>query len=188
MSLRDREEIREEYLNWLYDLVLDRSCDISPDYAFDLLVRELYSIEFYSDIEMDRNRIQDGISIRYTFGYEKGYDDRTICIYLDDGPCSVLEMMAALAKRCETQIMTDESYGNRTRKWFRKMLISLGLGGMYNANFNKQYVDNVIYTFLTRQSEYSGKGGLFALRKPDRDQRHLEIWAQMCDYLYEIEH
>lgn len=184
MSARD--DIREEYLAWLYDLVLDRSCDISEDYAYDELVRELYSIEFYSDIEMDKNRILDGVGLRYTFGYEKGYDDREICIYLDSSPCSVLEMMAALAKRCESQIMTDDSFGNRTRKWFRKMLMSLGLSGMYNMNYNKRYVDKVIDNFLKRQYEYSGKGGLFALRNPDRDQRNLEIWAQMCDYLYEI--
>ena len=184
--MSQREEVREAYLSWLYDLVLDRSCDISPDYAYDELIRELYSIEFYSDIDMDKNRISDGISIRYTFGYETGYSDREVCIYLDDRPCSVLEMMAALAKRCESQLMADDSYGNRTRKWFRKMLISLGLSGMYNMHYNKEIVDEIVHTFLEHEYEYSGRGGLFALRNPDRDQRKLEIWAQMCDYLYEI--
>ena len=182
-----REEIQDQYLEWIYDLVLDRSCDVKPQYAYDKLIRELYSIEFYSINEMDGNRISDGIHLRYTFGCNMGYTDREVILYLDNRPCSVLEMMTALANRCESQIMTNESYGDRTRKWFRKMLMSLGLHGMNNMSFDKEVVDRVIERFLDREYEYSGKGGLFALRHPDRDQRGLDIWAQMCDYLYEIE-
>ena len=180
------DEIRERYLEWIYNLVLDREYDVNSNYAYDKLIHELYSIEFYSVIEMDESRISDGISLRYSFGYEMGYTDREITCALDNRPCSVLEVMAALAKRCETQIMSDDSYGNRTRKWFRKMLMSLGLSGMYNMHYNKEFVDRVIDIFLKREYDYSGKGGLFALRNPDRDQRTIEIWAQMCDYLYEI--
>lgn len=51
-----------------------------------------------------------------------------IASYLDNRPCSVLEMIIALAIRLEEHIMDDPDIGNRTGQWFWDMIVSLGLG------------------------------------------------------------
>lgn len=181
-----RSEIKELYFKWLYELVFRNRLDIEDDFSHEKLLRHLHDIPFYSIMERDENRIADGMSLRSEFGYQKGYTDEEIIVYLDDVPCSVLEVMVALAVRCEKQFMSDITYGDRTGQWFMAMLGSLRIGSMYNVNYNEKYVDNVVQKLLDRQYEYDGDGGLFHLRHPERDMRTIEIWAQMCDYLNEI--
>lgn len=183
----DRKELKERYFNWLYGLVFpwDRDQEDDP-YGFQKLLRYLYSVEFYSPIEKDKNRIQDGVDLRYEFGWTFGFDDYEITVHLDDIPCTVLEMMVALARRCENQFMQDSEYGDRTNQWFRKMIMSLGLRGMYNINYNPSYVKMVIERFLNHDYEPNGTGGLFALKNPTKDMRTVEIWEQLCAYLNTI--
>lgn len=178
----DREELKELYFQWLYGLVYPWDDGFDDGFKFTKLLRYLHSVEFYSSFEMDQNRAIDGVDLRYEFGYQKGYPDREITIYLDF-PCSVLEMMIALAIRCEKNFMQDNEYGDRTGQWFRKMINSLGLNGMYNSNYNEQKAEDIIENFLNHEYEPNGKGGLFALKHPDRDMRTVEIWGQLCSYL-----
>ena len=79
-------------------------------------------------IPMDGNRAEDGIDLRYRFGHEQHYSDAMVASFLDDRPCSVLEMMIALSIRCEEHIMDDPDVGNRTGQWFWSMIASLGSG------------------------------------------------------------
>ena len=102
-----------------------------------------------------------------------------------DGPCSVLEMMVALAMSCEN-IMNDPQIGDRTGQWFWNMIISLGLGSMTDIRFDKEYCLEVIYRFLDREYEPDGKGGLFTIRNCDTDLRNVGIWYQTCWYLNNI--
>lgn len=181
----DRKELTNEYFEWLYGLAYPYDTSISEEYRKTELLRYLYETPFYSSIAMDDNRISDGISLRYEFGYQKGYDDETVLIYLDNRECSVLEVMIGLAIRCETQLMSDIEYGDRTTQWFRKMIASLGFNRMNNRQFNKKYVSEVLERFLEHQYEPDGRGGLFALTNPTRDMRTVEIWSQLCEYLNE---
>lgn len=181
----DRKELINEYFEWLYDLVYPYDKTISEEYRKSKLLRYLFETPFYSSIAMDDNRISDGISLRYEFGYQKGYDDETVLIYLDSRECSVLEVMIGLAIRCETQLMSDIEYGDRTTQWFRKMIASLGFNSMNNRQFDKHYVSEVLERFLEHQYEPDGRGGLFALTNPTRDMRTVEIWSQLCEYLNE---
>ena len=82
---------------------------------------------------MDADRAEDGINLRYRFGYENGYESAMIASYLDDRPCSVLEMMVALSMKMEEQIMDDPDIGDRTSVWFWKMIDNLGLGTMHDG-------------------------------------------------------
>lgn len=178
----DRQEIVNEYFNWLYDLVYPGS-DPDGDYSFGKLARHLYFTDFYSSVERDENRSSDGIDLRYKFGWEKGYSDREILISLDNRPCSLLEMMVALSIRCEHQFMSDCIYGDRTGQWFRKMIVSMGYGGMYNCNFIEARVNYITNRFLNREYQPNGEGGLFEIKHPSKDMTKLEIWAQLCEYL-----
>ena len=178
-----RSELKRRYFDWICSIV----CDIrhrKTEYR-NLLAR-LNEEPFSYIIEMDGNRAADGINLRYRFGQDCGYDHRMIASYLDDTPCSVFEMMAALAIRCEEHIMEDSDIGNRTSKWFWTMITSLGLIAMDDSNYDEYYVDRVIYRFLNREYRRDGEGGLFIVRNPKRDMRDIEIWYQLCLYLDSI--
>ena len=160
-----RNEIKELYFSWLMNIVcVNRFAD---QISYEKLLRRLHSTRFTCMIRKDRNRQADGIDLR-------------------KGPCSVLEMMVALAIRCEETIMDDTSVGNRTGQWFWEMVVSLGLGGMMNHCYNDDVVDEAIDTFLHREYAPNGKGGLFTIKNCDRDLRKVEIWTQLCWYLDSI--
>ncbi len=137
-------------------------------------------------MELDKNRAYDGIELRRRFENESACDPELMDLYFKDVPCSVLEMMIALAIRCEESIMCDPSYGNRTGQWFWSMIVSLGLGGITDQRYNREYVDNVIFRFLTRNYDQDGKGGLFTIPDCGVDLRDIQIWGQMCWYLDSI--
>lgn len=175
-------DIREEYFEWLFNLVCEQRY-FRPIYR--RLLTRLHETEFRYLILRDRNRAEDGESLRYRFALEKGYDVPSTMADLGN-PCSVLEMMIALATRCEEQIADDPEYGNRMGQWFWKMVVNLGLGPMTNDEYDERYVDSVLNTFLNRNYEPDGKGGLFVIRDCDTDLRDVEIWHQLCWYLNTI--
>lgn len=180
-----RDEVRNDYFEWLSDLVLDRS--YSDYISYEKLLMYLHSVEFRWTIPKDQNRADDGEALRYRFSVEhgQGYPVDLILGYLDT-PCSVLEMMVALALRCEETIMDDPNVGNRTSQWFWGMVTSLGLGSMTDNRFDKRFVMDTIERFLDRKYEPNGKGGLFTMRHTNCDLRKVEIWIQLCWYLDEI--
>lgn len=147
----------------------------------------LHNTEFIYILDIDSNRADDGTDLRYRFAYEFGLDGDEVKRYLDDRPCSVLEMMVALACRCEEHIMDNPEDGNRTGKWFFEMIRSLGLYGMDDRYFDEDAVSDILRRFMRREYEENGLGGLFALRHSSRDMRDIEIWYQMMSYLEENE-
>ena len=176
-----RSELNSKYFNWMCQLVLGRRHSKSLSYR--KLLRFLNRVDFFYTIPMDGNREGDGINLRYRFGYENSYKSSEITTYLDNRPCSVLEMMIALAIRCEEHIMDDPDIGNRTGQWFWNMIVNLCLGSMTDAKFDEDYANEVIERFLNRQYERNGEGGLFTVEHCNRDLRMVEIWYQMCWYL-----
>ena len=176
-----RNNLPTEYFDWLCQLVYDRR----HTYFRELLTL-LHNREFVYIIDMDGNRFEDGIELRYRFARERGYDYRLIASELDIRPCSILEMMIALALRCEEHIMDDYTLGNRTSQWFWGMIDSLGLRQMDDQHINKITCDKIIDTFLDRNYAPNGRGGLFTLVNNRRDMRSVEIWYQACAYFNEI--
>lgn len=172
-----RDELVNEYFEWMYDLVCGKR--YAKDISYRKLLMQLHNTEFIFSIPKDKNRAEDGIDLRRRFDH---YFAET---YLD-GPCSVLEMMIALSIRCEETIMDNPNVGDRTGQWFWGMIVNLGLGSMIDSHYDKQYVDQVITRFLNREYEPNGKGGLFTIRNCQEDLRDVEIWYQLCWYLDSI--
>ena len=179
MTFEDR--INDEYFEWLCELIDAKR--FSKRVSYRKLLMHLHNIEFTWLIPMDDNRADDGIKLRRR--YSLVCNDATISRYIL-GPCSVLEMMVALAVRCEEGIMDDTQMGNRTGQWFWGMVHNLGLSPMTDSNFDRYFVDDVIARFLNREYEPDGKGGLFTVRHCDRDLRKVEIWCQLSWYLASI--
>lgn len=179
MTFEDR--INDEYFEWLCELV-----DIkrySKHTSYRKLLMHLHNIEFTWFIPRDDNRADDGIKLRRRFALVR--NDITLSDYIG-GPCSVLEMMVALAIRCEETIMDDALMGNRTGQWFWGMINNLGLGSMTDSKFKIEFVDDVIARFLNREYEPDGRGGLFTVRHCNHDLRTVEIWCQLSWYLGSI--
>lgn len=175
-------DINELYFRWLHDIMCDGR--FAKDISYYELFLHLHSIPFRYSLLMDENRAEDGLELRHRFSYECA-DIENAEMYID-GPCSVLEMMVALAIRCEEDIMDDPSIGSRIQQWFWLMINNLRLGSMYNDNYSREYVDDVLNRFLDRDYEPDGRGGLFIVRNCDYDLRDVEIWQQLCMYINTI--
>ncbi len=178
-----RKRIENEYFDWMYQLAFSESP--GKHFSYRRLLTYLHRKKFTYSIPMDGNRADDGINLRYRFGYEKKHTDAVVATLLDNDECSVLEMMVALALRCDEQIMYDSEVGERVGYWFWDMLISLHLDSMYDSKFDLDYTDKAIDILLDRKYRRNGEGGLFTVHQSGRDMRATEIWYQMCFYLNE---
>lgn len=150
----------------------------------------LYNTQFEYILTLDENRQRDGIDLRYHFSYACKIPYDIIEINFDNSRCSVLEMLAALAKRCEDDIMSDLHYGDRTPEWFSIMFGNLGLFNYSDLNWsiNSYYeVKNIIRKFMFREYNYDGSnGGLFIFPNSVYDLRNLQLWDQMSLYMNEV--
>lgn len=176
-----KDTINNEYFEWMYDLVCDGR--FAKSISYRKLLMRLHATEFRYSILNDGNRADDGVNLRYRFSRHSGIKNAQAYI---DGPCSVLEMILALAIRCEECIMDNPKLGNRTGQWFWGMVNNMGLGAMTDDRFDRGRVDSVINAFLDRRYNPNGKGGLFTIRNNTDDLRNVEIWYQMCWYLDSI--
>jgi len=182
---RSLDILSKEYLDWMCNLACGD--EYSKRLSYRKLLSYLHEKDFIYIIDLDGNRAEDGENLRSRFAdeYEHKFhcDGRLIQEYLDDRPCSVLEMMVALANRCEESIMDNLDLGNRTGQWFWGMIDSLGLESMNDLNFDEREADDIIDRFLNREYDEDGKGSLFTIKNCKYDLRTVEIWAQMCWYL-----
>ena len=177
------EGMADEYFEWMYDLVCNDDAYTQRS-TYHKLLRHLYNVEFTYILSRDGNRAADGISLRYRFGRECRYSVDTIAGYLDDDvPCSVLEMLVALSLRCEDDIMSSYSSGDRTGQWFWNMIVNMNLGSMNDDRYDPEYVDEVLDIFLNREYSPDGNGGLFHIEDCQYDLREIEIWYQLNLYL-----
>ena len=177
-------DLAKRYFKWLTDKV-----DTSeyPVKDFRYLLKHLHSVFFISIMEMDENRESDGMDLRYRFGYEKDIEPEQIHQTIDTRPCTVLELMVALAMRVEEHIMYDEDEGDRTGRWFWDMIESLGLSYMTNDEYDAGRVGKIIDQFIHRKYRKNGEGGLVTLPDCPQDLRKVEIWYQMQWYLNNVE-
>lgn len=173
-------DIDNDYFAWICDLMCSR---FPKGVSFNKLLYYLHNTEFIYVLPIDENRADNGINLRYRFSISyTRVEDADSCIH---APCSVLEMMVALAFKME-ETMDDPLMGDRTAQWFWNMVVSLGLGSMNDDRFDGKYVEETIERFLYRRYDSDGKGGLFTIRGCPDDLRDIDIWTQMCMYLNTI--
>ena len=176
-----RENIKNDYFEWLCSLV----CTTHLKERYRYLLGYLHHREFIWTIPNDRNRAIDGMDLRKRFCDESEQDYTRVGLYLNDY-CSVLEMMVALACRCENSIMDDPDSGDRTGQWFWHMITNMNLKDMTDDHYVRRAVGNAVDILLERKYGPDGSdGGLFILQNPRRDLRRVEIWYQMCWWISE---
>lgn len=168
----------EHYLRWLYSKVmpvLER--DRSKTYWW--IVKQMHSKEFVWFIPNDDNRLEDGRLLRYDFLAEEELEPDKA--WMDLG-CSFLEFLVALVKRLSFED------GRSTNEWFSELLFNLGLRDHTDEHpLYREELDAIMDNVIWRNYSETGTGGLFPLNQPQRDQRKVEIWYQLSEYLIENE-
>ena len=167
-----REEWPHDYYIWLCDLI-----DLRSHRHYEKLISFLFNTEFYWSVANDINRAEDGKELRFEFIFENGEyaDDSWV-----DEPCSVLEMLIALARRVRNDIMPD--YDIEIDDWFWQFVSNLGLDDYDDRHFYEVEVDEICENFLTR----NGKNVLFFCgNRTKKEILRMEIWYQMQFWLAE---
>ena len=160
----------ERYFNKLCEVVED------IDYQnYSTLLHHLYNTPFHYILEKDQNRAMDGVNLRKRFGY------------FSNKPCNVLEMMIALAIRCEESVMMNVHFGDRTSIWFWSMVKNLGLWSQTDECYNKRQTEEILDIFMNRKYSPNGAGGLFTVQDYRQDLREVEIWYQAMWYFANLE-
>lgn len=162
------------YLTWLYNQVSDVGTRKGPD-TFWKLIEQLSAIEFAWFVPNDDNRATDGRELRREWAVEEGADVDSD--WLEVG-CSFLEMLIGLTRHLEFTGGFDAEW------WFWKLMNNLDLTGFTDeSNFDPQEVEDITSRVIWRTYNRRGVGGLFPLERSRKDQRKVEIWYQLCEYL-----
>lgn len=182
----DYKKIVDEYYSYLLDTI-DAEGE-GKDYTIAL--EQLFNIDFYWVIPNDENRAWDGFDLRLQFAYER---NRPLDFWVGtlSANCSMLEMMIALAKRMEVEIMYDPDFGDRTPLWFWTMFRNLGLENETNSAFCDTFLTHCDTlrkksdTFCSRKYDKNGRGSLFFVQNSAKNMPKIEIWYQMQYFLEE---
>lgn len=169
------ETLDDLYLTWLYSQVGSVRVR-NPAKTHWTLLKQLYTKEFIWFIPNDDNRAEDGRELRHEFIAAEGLTDVDPA-WMELG-CSMLEMLIALSRRAYFED------GHSVRDWFWILLRNLGLDTCTDkSRYERREVDEVLETVIHRRYDRNGNGGLFPLYNPAKDQRRVEIWYQLCEYL-----
>lgn len=172
------------YFEWLYS-------QVSPDDEEDprkthwKLLELLHRKEFVWDqIERDENRAEDGKAERMEFlrNTRTKISNRAESVWMEE-PCSVLEMLVALAFRMAFQSIDD---AHTPVFWFWEMMENLDLAKCTDADpIDEMTFHIIIERVLNREYGTKGAGGLFPLNHTKQNQQDVELWYQAEAYLLE---
>jgi len=149
----------------------------TPKRTYQALFLKLFSTEFVWTIPGDDNRAKDGLDLRREYENEMG--GRTQYLQF----ISVLEVLIALSRRLAFLA------GGEAPEWAWHLLENLNLERCSDPLNLKQsgHISEVLDVLVWRTYQRNGRGGFFPLKKPQGDQRKVELWYQMQEYISEIQ-
>lgn len=166
--------IDEQYLDWLYRQVLVRT---RGGASYWKLLRQMHQTEFAWFVPNDGNRAEDGKDLRREWADQADLDPDPHWMELG---CSFLEMLIALARRMEFEA------DGTPHHWFWRLLENLGLESYHDGSgYSRNYVTKRMRVVMDRMYDHLGNGGLFPLPHTNKDQRRVELWEQMNEFLLE---
>lgn len=149
--------------------------------TYDMLFEKLYKEEFRWKHLMDKNRAFDGIELRNTFHEETGFRAPSKTL-----PCNVLELLVSLSRRMNYICASFDE--DKTKVIFWRLIFNLDLMDMYDEYYymagGDERVSGALSKWMDRlYNEDGSNGGLFPMQNPRENQREVEIWYQMNQYL-----
>lgn len=156
-----------DYYYWLLSLV--------DDGEHNILIRYLYTCPYRWQFTLDENRAAGGLNLRTRYANENGIDLQDV----GTGPCSILEMLIALAERM-MELLDYDIY-----TWFWRLIQNLNLYVFDNSHFDEKLVNYILNQWLDREYDASGNGSLFPLIRYSGDCRNLDTWGQMNIWISE---
>ena len=169
------------------DLYYDWLCNkLGADPDHYILFSILYRKRFIVVARMDQNFVDNVGRLRDIYEKETGnkYQGHKSTTW-----CSVLELLYLVALRWDEVI---SNLHPRYEQWFWEMIRNLGLDGYTDDELLERSnlrwaIEDILDTFMDRTYYYDGRGGLFPLKFPEKDQRKVDIWYQLQAYLLEGE-
>lgn len=166
------EPLESVYFEWLCAKVVDLPIHVYYDF-----LRILYRTEFVWIIHGDKNRRDDGLELRQYFINESGFEREMVWF---NEPCSLLELLIAFADRASFQTDIPK------RDWFWRFMTNLNLDCYRQlSNGDQSVIEDILYTFVWRTYDECGNGNIIPVRHPKKNQKEVELWYQLCEYLEE---
>lgn len=178
-----KDELKKLYFDWLCHFVEDGKHKT----GYRKLLLKLHNISYTYVNDMDRNRRDDGLGLRWEFAHETNIGYIDVMYSMDYAPCTFLEMLVALCVRCENELMSDSSYGNRTALWFWEIMSNMHLGSMKDPVYDGQIVYDIAKKVMRCGYESDGTDGYFYIEDCQIDLRTADIWYQLQLWLADLE-
>lgn len=156
----------DEYFEWLIDRV-----GYSKK-GYNQLLYFLYTVPFRYKLNRDANRVDDAKELF------NEYDDN------ERDFVSVLEVLISLSIRIDDELIGDPSNPNPSMI-FWEMCCNLGLDEYDDKHFNIIEVQHILDIWMDRKFNSDGSHSIFPILDPRKDQRKIDIWSQLQEYLSE---
>lgn len=169
----------DRYFEWLKNRVdfLD-----FPE-CYDRLFNRLHEMPFRWRHPMDKNRATEALALRLKYSNEIG---KKINFLTNMSSPSVFELLISISEKMNFICSSFDE--DKTKIIFWRLLSNLELSDMSDPNYERfggnWTVDMVLNRFLDREYDVDGRnGGLFPMINPRENQREVELWYQMNQYL-----
>ena len=185
ISTMNSHPVSGDYLLWLAPQIRGED-DGNPNRTYEGLVAIMYETEFVWLVANDDNRKADGLDLRVEFCNEQDIPKRQTEAFLDknypDPPCSFLEVLIGLSRRLAF------AAGDNAPGWAWILMHNLDLHRITDpvGRGKARQAKDILQTCIYRNYDPDGRGGFFPLANPDRDQRQVEIWYQLPDYIDDV--
>lgn len=177
--MSDAQPLDELYFMWLYGQVADPDAE-DPSLTYWKILKKLFTTEFTWIVPNDDNRREDGKALRSEFIDDADLSRRTLDREWLTIGCSMLELMIAMSRKIAFEAEGTDHY------WFWHLMENLGLN-KYNDSrrFSEKRVDDILDRVIQRTYKSNGEGGFFPLKETRNDQRDVELWYQISEYVLE---
>lgn len=181
--------LSELYLNWLLRLI---NADNYQGKSYIKLCSLLNKIPFNPVMKLDTNRNSDVQSLlRETYIQSQSdwyrlneqFDE---IMDLQTWPVSFLELIISLAMRIDLDFMREINGIDNTRIYFWILVRNLGFLSFDDDDWNEDCIISVVNRLnivQERKYDFNGNGGLFPLENTEIDQRNVQIWNQLCQFV-----
>lgn len=150
---------------------------------YSCLLEQMFRKAYYAIVDYDDNRAEDGLYLRDTF--LETYPEKDMPV--PGGPCSFLEFLIGVSIRLEEIMIDGEALPVYLYFWelMDRLRLTEYTDVAYSQDSAGLMVDLLMTDFMDRTYSRNGEGGLFPLRRTNKDQTKVEVWYQLNAYLIE---